>query len=304
MLKPILRTLRKHAAITAQTLGSLAAVLLFSRLTSPARKPLNGRSCFVFGNGPSFKEDVQKLLPMPEGSVTFCVNDFVQSDLFEQIKPSHYVLLDPYYFGDNVSEHMEGVRKAVFGGIEAKTAWPLTLWVPYDTRKTRFCRQLRFENPHVRIEYFNRTPIEGYRWIRHPLYHRNLGMPLPQNVLVAATFLALNQGFERVAVLGADHSWHEEIMVGSDNVLYLRDRHFYDTGTPKPMALLNHYQALLGHEFRIHDFFMALAKMFRGYIQIEDYARTIGAKVVNASSHSYIDAFERVNLDQAHLHAN
>jgi hypothetical protein len=48
--------------------------------------------------------------------------------------------------------------------------------------------------------------------------------------------------------------------------------------------------------FKMHEFLKNLSGMFAGYIELENYAKYLGAKVYNASGKSYIDAFERYEI--------
>ncbi|MEG8947848.1 hypothetical protein [Rosettibacter firmus] len=49
-----------------------------------------------------------------------------------------------------------------------------------------------------------------------------------------------------------------------------------------------------GKKYYIHDIFRKLHYAFKGYFILKDYADFLGAKIYNASSKSYIDAFERI----------
>ena len=53
-----------------------------------------------------------------------------------------------------------------------------------------------------------------------------------------------------------------------------------------------------GAVFKMHEFLDALSITFRGYFILKDYADYLGAKIYNCSKKSYIDAFERCNLDK------
>lgn len=46
----------------------------------------------------------------------------------------------------------------------------------------------------------------------------------------------------------------------------------------------------------MHELFAPLSRKFEGYIILEDYSKYLAAKVYNATSKSYIDAFERYKI--------
>jgi hypothetical protein len=126
------------------------------------------------------------------------------------------------------------------------------------------------------------------------VYRLNLGAPILQNTLIAGIFFALNMGFRKIYIFGADHSWLEETVMRNDNVLCIRQGyHFFDRDDQE---LVPNRKSNQGEVFKMHEFLKALSITFEGYIFLEDYALRIGAKVYNASSKSYIDAFERIKI--------
>ena len=115
-------------------------------------------------------------------------------------------------------------------------------------------------------------------------------MPPPQNVLIGALMAAIHCGFKRIYILGADHSWHQDIRIKDDNSLEITDRHFYDTSGKN---LKKHHGESL-EEVGIADFFLELTRTFRSHQMIEAYARSKGVEIINASSLSFIDAYRKI----------
>jgi hypothetical protein len=48
----------------------------------------------------------------------------------------------------------------------------------------------------------------------------------------------------------------------------------------------------------MQELFEAFATMFRGYDMLQVYAKSVGCKIYNASSKTFVDAFERVKPEQ------
>ena len=124
------------------------------------------------------------------------------------------------------------------------------------------------------------------------LYKKYLGMPVIQNVLVGCVYLALNIGFKKIYLLGADHSWHEHIVVDDNNVLCIQDSYNSFAAGPKLSPMLHPD----GKSFKVDELFLALSKMFKAHVILEGYSKTLGAKIYNVSSKSYIDAYERIKI--------
>ncbi len=109
---------------------------------------------------------------------------------------------------------------------------------------------------------------------------------------MAALFLMVNRRFREVYLFGADQSWHEQIRVTETNEFQMQNLHFYDTG--KAVAYAPTYNAGQGRSFAMASQFLSLYKVFRGYEVLREYANALNVRVLNASSKSYIDAFDRI----------
>ena len=120
-------------------------------------------------------------------------------------------------------------------------------------------------------------------------------MPQSQNVLVASIFLAMNIEFKKIIIAGADHTWHQNLHLDEQNILYIKDIHFYNNEEKinyRPFNKGLH----INETFKIHEIFALWAKAFYGYIALEDYAKYKSCKIYNASEVTFIDAFERLKL--------
>ncbi|NJK83306.1 MAG: hypothetical protein HC912_05290 [Saprospiraceae bacterium] len=118
-------------------------------------------------------------------------------------------------------------------------------------------------------------------------------MPRPHNVLIPALMISLNAGLKNIFIVGADHSWLEELTVNDKNEALLHQKHFYDQASSK-----QDYMYQLGKRpRRLHEILEKFMLSFKAYFDIKEYAISIGASIWNATPVSYIDAFERKPLD-------
>jgi len=218
----------------------------------------------------------------------------VESEPFEVIRPRYYLLLDPDYWRKESLHELIEVRERIYAQIKLKTTWCLTLLLPMNAKYALNWSKIFECNGNIKIAYFNKTPLTGYKFIIHGLFKYNLGMPPAQNVLVAGTFVAINMGYHKIYLFGADHSWHEDIVINKENVVCYKDKHFYD----KKDALLIPWQKgdNSGATWKMHEILMALAKMFEGYQSLEQYSKHKNIKIYNASTKTSIDAFDRYNI--------
>ncbi len=118
-------------------------------------------------------------------------------------------------------------------------------------------------------------------------------MPQCQNIVSAALFLSVNRDYEEVCLLGADHSWHEDIVLQNNKIMQA-DTHFYEKG--KEVKYIN-LTDRAGGNLNMSTFFLSLHKAFRAYDVIKLFADYKKVKVYNASAKSYVDSYERKEIN-------
>lgn len=274
---------------------SIIKILLFSGFNPPIKniKVDHKQECYIFGNGPSLKKDIEGKLNFYSKKKVIVVNDFVLSVLYEKLKPMFYVFADPAFWINNTTESIRSRRKLVLNEIAKKTSWKIYVFVPYSGFKSGIFQEAFKDNKDIEILYYNSRGIKGFTFLRHFLYKLNLSMPSPNNVLIAATFISLNMGFKTTNLLGADHSWHENLIINEKNQVCLIDSHFNDINkiNSKPWLKAS------GETYKMHEILTALSKTFKGYHELKLYGDTIDASLINLSSHSCIDAFKRKSIN-------
>lgn len=271
---------------TLDTVLSLGKVLVLSK--SITKKSLvSEHQCLVLGNGPSLaftcREEKQALSSMP----LIAVNLFSCTPEFVEFKPSFYVLLDAAFADE---KHVNG-KKGIDGLIE-NTKWPLQLLVPQTFKKSAYFINRIQQNTFIHVVFFNYTIFEGFNSIKWFFFDKGYAMPQCQNVLQAAVFQAIHLGFTTVWLTGADHTWHEDILLDDENKLKIQDQHFYESKKDITSYFIQENQKTS----YLSRAFLSLHKVFRGYEIIAEYADYKKVKIVNASRRSYIDVFEKRKL--------
>lgn len=273
------------------TLLSLVRVARKSRYPRKLPEFSKNDSCFVLGNGPSLFSDLNGRTNSLRSGDIMCVNLFAESDLYQQIEPRYYIFADPAFWEATVPENMVQMRRRCFDHILTRTTWDIIIAAPFEARA--LFESVFSKGATIRLMFFNNVPLWGNKRVLHLLYSLGLGLPSAQNVLIPALYLALRLGYKNIVLLGADHSWHESVSLDAANRVCLKDRHFYDQEAElKPFSMDGSAERL----FTMDSLFHALATMFEGYRKIEDYSRHLGARISNASSVTFIDAFKRRSL--------
>jgi hypothetical protein len=281
--------------------SGLKTVLSFIRVVRQSKLgcrilPQHGKEsevCFVLGNGPSLYQDVADKLEFLSTKQVVCVNQFANSDWFEKIKPKYYVLVDPMWWLDSAPPQTIVMRNNLINSLLEQTAWPLYLFLPHEAKKLfepRFSK-----SKFIRLVFFNRTPLWGIRSYLYKLFDRGLGMPQTQNVLIAAIFLSMRLGFKKIALLGADHSWHETLVLDENNQVCVKYGYFNDR---EPKLAPFTIDGSTGNIFTMDKIFLAIGRMFSSYREIEMYSHYLNVDIINLSSVTFIDAFKRKNISQ------
>ena len=116
-------------------------------------------------------------------------------------------------------------------------------------------------------------------------------MPRPRNVLIASIMVALREGYRRIDLVGADHTWSRDIWVDDRNRVISVQKHFYEDNAKEFERVAQEYAG-----YHLHDILNSLTIAFRSYHQIAAYAASIGADIRNCTPGSFIDAFPRHEL--------
>ena len=242
----------------------------------------------LLANGPSLGRELPRLLA--RGTKDFLVvNFFAEDDRFEEIRPKYYVLSDPMFFRQSVNrERVE----ALYRRLNEKVTWEMNLYVQYYNPE-RFDYRRRLPNPHIRIVPFHTLLYHGFRSVEFWLFRHGLGSANFGTVIQNGEYIGLLLGYRHLSLYGVDHTLLEGLCVDASNRLCRADRHYYDQGAaaaPRPI----YFNATLPPvPYTMASYLAEVAELFRGHEVLRDYAATLGARIVNHTAGSMIDAYER-----------
>lgn len=283
------------------SLASLFKILILSKYRISYKSiQRNSDECVILGNGPSLNDFLNNHIDFIDNKDTFSVNLFVRTDAFTKIKPTHYVIAAPQYWrGEKQEEYIQS-RIKTLQSIEDTTNWPMNFFAPSFARRDKEWLKRFSRNEQINIQYFNTTPVEGFQGLNHSLFRKNLGMPRPHNVLIATIYLAIQTGYKKIYITGADHSWLKDIFVTPDNVVLASQKHFYDqemindpinNASAKPLAHNGEYISKKMHEV-LHKFQVT----FESHYRLSIYAKSMGVEIINLCPKSFIDSYSKREL--------
>jgi hypothetical protein len=224
-----------------------------------------------------------------------CVNHFPSTEFYPQLRPANYVTSAPDLWLDDIDKFFVDQSNDLFSRMAASTDWPVYFHIPYESRKFKRWQKLLGNNQNIRIIYYNNTPVEGWKWFRHLCFKLNLGMPRPHNVLIPCLTHAINMGYSKIYLWGADHSWLSEISVSDENKVLINQKHFYDQHISVGKTLDKRGVG----ERNMPELLTKFVHAFNGYFILNEYARSQGVTVINNTPSSFIDAFTRMDLEQS-----
>lgn len=269
------------ASQTGASLKSIVKIALQSRRCGIT--PQGGGNIIILANGPSLRTTIAEHEDLLRSIPCMAVNFAANAPEFDRLRPSYYVLADPHFF------HSDEPNVCSLWQHLADASWPLTLYVPVP-----FVAEAYRRAPGITVEGFNAIGAEGFDTLCHAAFRSGRAMPRPRNVLIAAIMIALKAGFNTVWLTGADHSWLRTIEVNEQNEVVSVQPHFYQDDKRELARSTAEY---IG--YRLHDILNSFTVAFRSYHQIARYASACGVHIYNATPGSFIDAFERRNLDEA-----
>lgn len=248
----------------------------------------------ILGNGPSLDSELKRLDPsIREKADLICVNHFPSSDAYTEVQPRFYVTGAPDLWLDDIDQHFVDDSNKLFTNIAQKTTWDLELFIPFEAKKYKRWQKLLEENEHVHIRYYNNNAVEGFNSINYYTYKRQLGMPRPHNVMIPCLSLSLQPQMESILLLGVGHTFLKEIWVTDDNEVLIHQQHFYDKENSEAKPLDKRGKG----KRNLYELLSKLTLAFYGYHVIKAYADSLNVKVYNGTKGSYIDAFERITIE-------
>lgn len=245
-------------------------------------------SVVILGNGPSLAEDLPRLIARGEHTAkdVMAVNYFALDERFGTVRPAYYVLSDPMFFRDSVCRDRVA---ELYRTLAEKVTWPMNLYVQYYNPE-RFDYRAALPNPNIRIVRFHTQVYRGFRGVEFWLYRHGLGSANFGTVVQVCEYVALLLGYKTLELYGVDHTLLDGLSVDDENRLCRADRHYYDDtlAVPKPI-----FQKVPHRPYTMAVYLAEVAELFRGHEALRDYARSLGARIINRTEGSMIDAYER-----------
>lgn len=249
----------------------------------------NQECIYILANGPSLNQSLTDIINNKR-YLTDCMmsmNFFINDGRYEIIKPKYHAVSDPMFY--DAPGHEDRVAD-FFVNINAKTSWPMTLFVPYRFWKDKEWRR-KFPNQNIALVPFHQvTPASDsffFNWIaRHGIMGANYG-----SVLHHAIYVSLLSGFNEIVLYGADHSFFDGLCVNDKNQVCRKTTHFYEFDAK--VEPIYHTYTGVKTPYTMSHFLYEYARVFRGHELLREIAHKFEARIINDTPGSMIDAYEK-----------
>ena len=274
------------------TLTLIKILILSDLFISKHKITSNTKDCLILGNGPSLNDFISEHKNFLETKELMCVNHFAETDYFTSLKPRFYVINAIELWSKNVEQSHIDRSDKLFISIAEKTNWEMFLFVHASAKKYKRWSINIEKNSNIKVVYYNPTPVDGFKFFKYYCYKNNLGMPRPHNVLIPSILSAINSGYTKIYIAGADHSWFKDLWVNENNEVLLTQKHFYDEKTAKALPVHKEGKG----QRKLHEILIKWVYSFQSYWEMEEYSKSINVKIYNVTKDSFVDAFERIEV--------
>ena len=246
------------------------------------------RRLAVLGNGPSLRDELPRLIARREWERTdmMAVNFFALGDELTVVRPQYYVLSDPQFF--RRAGHSERVEN-LYRALGERVNWPMTLYVQYYNPEQFDYRAAVGDNPKIRIVPFHTLVFRGLRSVEFWCYRHGLGSGNFGTVVQNGEFIGLLLGYRQIDLYGVDHTLLDGLTVDDRNRLCRTQSHYYDSAPAAPEPIFVNATDP-PRPYTMHTYLAETAELFRGHEVLRDYARSIGARIINRPRGAFIPA--------------
>jgi len=250
----------------------------------------NNKKSIILANGPSLKKDIKKILNKKNNFEFYGVNYFATTKIFKMIKPNYYAFADPIFWKRDINDKFKSDNSKLFK-ILSKVNWNMHLICPSVGAKI-ISKKLN-KNRYIKVVPLKSNYLYHFKNEKFNIFGLMNGIVTPafNNVLIVALWHALQRKVPYIEFYGADFSAFKELSVDQHtNALSSSITHYYKN-TIAQANPLSKYPGM--KRKKIHMRLFQIWNSFNQMYLLSIIAKKLKIKVINCSSNSYLDSFER-----------
>ncbi len=253
--------------------------------------PKKNKKTVILTNGPSLKKDMKNIIKRKNELEFYVVNFFAVSKEFKIIRPEFYVISDAAFWRDDVNKDLKRKCRDLYKSL-SKVDWDMCILCPNDGVKS-------IQKKIKRNKYIKVKPVKScvyhFKTEKINIFSLNYAITTPIfiNVLVLCLWHAMRRKINQIEIYGADFSGFKGYAVNQqNNQLYMSVPHFYKKTKAETYTRSKY---IGGTKPKIHWRFYQWSTSFHQMYLLSMVAKRLKIKVINCSSNSYLDSFERPN---------
>tara|TARA_Y100000741_G_C18224571_1_gene547274 strand:- start:488 stop:1351 length:864 start_codon:yes stop_codon:yes gene_type:complete len=261
----------------------------FKKVSGIAWEYNDYKKTILLGNGPSLKDDIEKVIEESKESEVYVLNYFAVTNYFLKIKPEYYVLTDRMFWSQNANEDIKKDNEELYFHLD-KVDWRMNLICP-ESGFEWISNRLR-ANKNIKVLKVHSVNIE-FKTEKINLFALNKNFITPHfiNGLVMVLWHAIYKNSIDIEIYGADFSLFKEYYIDQKtNDLYTSASHFYKNTKAQDNASFkypNETKKML--HTRLYQQWSSFYQMYL----LSKIAKMKQIKITNLSSNSFLDSFER-----------
>ena len=265
------------------------SVFKFKKVSGIAWEYNDYKKTILLGNGPSLKDDIEKVIEESKESEVYVLNYFAVTNYFLKIKPEYYVLTDRMFWSQNANEDIKKDNEELYFHLD-KVDWRMNLICP-ESGFEWISNRLR-ANKNIKVLKVHSVNIE-FKTEKINLFALNKNFITPHfiNGLVMVLWHAIYKNSIDIEIYGADFSLFKEYYIDQKtNDLYTSASHFYKNTKAQDNASFkypNETKKML--HTRLYQQWSSFYQMYL----LSKIAKMKQIKITNLSSNSFLDSFER-----------
>ena len=215
---------------------------------------------------------------------TLVANQFVKSQLYTDLRPTHYFLADADFHRKQSGE--KAPHNDIIRLINEKTQWPLEIIMPTEARSNGVLSFI--DNPYITMSFYGKERLTQNVLFAKSIFFNFASFPKITNVSILALAYALKRKAHRVDLYGVDLTAFKGFSLG-DNRTSIVDKGYFFSG-PKSEP---HFQNTRKYQGRKNvgslEFFEEIVAALRSHRELVKFAGC--TEVVNMSDVSIVDAW-------------
>jgi hypothetical protein len=270
--------------------------LFYKKINQNININIKSKICFIFGNGPSFKEfDLRKV----KNKDTFFVNEAFKHRLYGECNPKYHCILDGYM----INPTLNGCPITAYNKISFKR---LRL-IKNDFKilneiknNSKIILPYQFSRlSQEKFGFLNKKKIFYVKMLSHQIddyipsnLSLNSGVPLSINVIPWVICIALAMDYKKIILFST-----EQDLYLKNNSTSIRNKRYYKKFLDSINNIKNKSKKALNLQCSNYIGILTTQKILLSHINLLNYSKKKGSKIINCTPGGILDMYKEGSIN-------